>query len=359
LKWSEAVTLATEYDIQNFTEVSVDVDPGGSAHAVAGSSEGVWYFTNAAGEWTSERVSTAPADGYDGPADIAVGADGQIAIAFIRFKSTVCGELGCGRDHPLGLFMVTGSAGAWSEPVKIVANADWRPDIALYDGEPFVAFEYQNATYLARAAGDGGPWQPAEIGDGSWPTLLFDSQGRVVVSYVTYDQDAEQDWRLHVASESADGSFTTMDGPGLDFFSWPVYWIATGPDDTLHLVGANNYWHFTEGEWGEPQAIFPAHTADSVLLAGGVAVSSDDRVIVVSEAQSDEDGSGLWYGLRSGAGFVDDVIWPHYVGGGEDGPQTTQAITVDDLGQVHVLFTKFDENGVNLMYSTASLGPAE
>jgi hypothetical protein len=193
----------------DFNETDVVVDSQGTVHVAAtgygADIRGIWYVTNASGQWTSQQVSSPPPaeDGEqgDGEPSIALDSDGSVWIAFSRWT---CWQ--CYPDSPDGTWYVTNASGTWSEPRQIAQAANLSPSLVVRDGIVHVA--YNERTNLGH--GDDYPIWYSTNASGEWvtiqiarkgyaPRLSLDATGRFQILYV-----APNDIRLATQRPSGD-----------------------------------------------------------------------------------------------------------------------------------------------------------
>jgi len=318
-------------------------DASGHAHIVAGSRDGIEYITNASGVWQSEMISSARSGGYDGSPAIAIGGDGSLTVAFVRYRRWRCEIFACAPGGPLAVQIVSHGSDGWTSPRTVVEAAAVDPSLALRDGLAHVVYELAGGIEYAMPAADG--WSTRAIADdGSTPVILLASDGTPRIAFVVYDEETG-DFTFNYATGSADGESWEIEvGPALGFFSWPVFWAALDASDDLHLVGGRGYRTLADGTWSEAIDIFGSGV-DGV--AGDMALASGGVVHVVSYAPLCQP---IYYLGGVSGEFLSHQLTPDDIGCTEDGPQVTQAVTVDALGQPHVVFSALDE-GMTLWYA--------
>jgi hypothetical protein len=127
---------------RGYDDVSLVVDDDGTVHAVGVLNDDVFHLSNASGEWTRERLTSASRTGasitaYGNPS-IALDVDGTLGIAYAG---------GTGDPRGMGplpdtIYYTTNRGGSWSAPVVVNdAVLFTRPSLQLRDGRFHIAYQ--------------------------------------------------------------------------------------------------------------------------------------------------------------------------------------------------------------------------
>lgn len=216
--------------------LSIAVDPSGHPHIATSYAVGVVHRTNAGGAWEVEEIARyQDPHGYGYP-DIAMDADGSMAIAYNRLDDL--GELGL---FPSGTFVTTNAGDGWSDG-KLVEDATERASVALRDGTVHAAFsqatgweldcEFPPALRYATVTADAISVQTvSEDGGRGLLALAPDGMPRIMFGTACPGADTAPVWYAVGSSEG----FVVEPVPGLLGQDNAID-MATGVDGTVHLL---------------------------------------------------------------------------------------------------------------------------
>lgn len=338
--------------------LSMVVDPDGFVHAAFVRNGRIQYLTNTNGAWTRQAVTTP--EGEDGQPSIALDTDGSVWIAFTRWEACPVDEEPC-FPPPLGIFLITNSAGAWSTAQQVEPGWIALPSLAVRDGQVHLTylagqacgFEPCGPSDLHYATNSSGSWVDDEIGLtlGGPAPLELTSDGSVYVAYV--DVGAwPAEWDTNMGSHVTRIAIARGDGPS-SLTSEPVYEqiggfvesvVLTALDgaDRVHVVAdmgglddiaTRVYLTGRDGSWSEEASAPPVGLRAAAADAAGslhVLVATPDCCLqyVTNRSGAFEGG----WSLADGPGVID----------------------VDQQGRAHILFVTTGDNGDSLWYT---LGP--
>jgi hypothetical protein len=128
---------------RGYHSLSLVVDDGGTAHAVGVLNDDVFYLSNASGEWTRERLTSAirtrAALTVFGNPSIAIDADGTLGVAYVGGSGDPRAAFG---PLPDTMYYTTNRGGSWAAPV-VVADEFMvaHPSLQLRDGRFHIAYQ--------------------------------------------------------------------------------------------------------------------------------------------------------------------------------------------------------------------------
>ncbi len=143
---------------------------------------GVWYTTNAGGSWTESQVASAVGKCYVSQSP-SLGIDGRGKL-FIAYERPRGAHQGCGHGYSGGMRLATNASGSWIRTTVSTNANDVAPALALgADGQPRIAFMRAGVGIeFTRRTGSG--WTPLSfIGDGETPAMVLDGNGVPAVAY--------------------------------------------------------------------------------------------------------------------------------------------------------------------------------
>lgn len=347
------------------------IDEAGVAHAAASiERDGIFYLTNASGDWTMQRLTEAPGEGrssgHDGLVWLGLDRDGSLAVAFQRYERWECEPFGCGPREPESAYLLTRVAGTWSSLVDL--PVDLPTSLAFIDGHLHHAFaEYGEASQSVFYETDAsGSWTRELIGDGEatvWPQLMLASDGTARIAFNGVDR------HLYLATQQQDGSFALA-----DVSDTPRYGLMLDASDNLHSSWFDEsgdepprerYTRLENGSWTEPVLTYPADRSltdpcdkhvGSTLDSDDVAIGDDGSVYAIS--RNDPIEAGLWYSTNHTGQFVATQLRPPSYWSPEicdvavEGfHQRPAQLELDNDGRPHVLFL----DGEGLFYTVGPL----
>ena len=332
----------------SYQDVSLVVDAAGHGHvATATYRDGIFHLTNASGSWTRERLTTAPADGYDGELSTVIGDDGSLAIAFTRFAGLEC-SFGCNPVDPQGIFLVTNRSGSWSDPVRIIEGMVQEPSLQQTETGLHVAYSRgggQDRTIeYAHAADEFDSWTITAVGEGRSPSLRVGRDGLARVAYYLRPYGARS---LFYAAQTDSTEFVTERVPGdwaSDTTGSPPL-LALDPNDEPQIVFFNERQgepncgalsvRRTSDSWSDPSKVFPEDEFCQ-LEAAGIATDSTGTLHVMSDYNLT--GMGVWYANDAGGQFRAEQLRDLGDSSVSDIPDGDSGIAVDSTGRPHVLY---------------------
>ena len=345
-----------------YVVLALAVTPDGAAHAVGviwRESEGLFYLTNAGGEWSEEQLPTPPLRGADVRPAIDVDSDGTVHVVY-----SWC-QLDC-PDDPLlnGAYHLTRQSGAWSEAERLpdgvsagslrVDNGTLHLAYSTSAGDTIPAYYSTNA---------GGSWSTTELAaDGDIIGLELDGSGTAYVVFEEFSQ-ARTASQLYLATATPGAAPSRQPLTGLPLPD-PTYALLFDMDGAgrLHFAfygdeEGSQYVLGSPGSWSEPVAMFepvPVDYGDDDIgelrpFVGGIAVDRDGSVHAVSQ---DNGGGGAYvYATNRSGTFQSEQLLPLTTW--DDAPPPPVAIDLDAAGRPHMIFVGFGEDGGDLWYTTA------
>lgn len=137
---------------------------------------GVWYATNAGGAWTETQVASAFGKCYVTQfPSLGVDANGKL---FIAYEGPRGAHQGCAHGYSAGMRLATNASGSWVRTTVSTNAFDTAPALALgADGQPRIAFMRVGVGIeYTRRTGSG--WTGLSfIGVGETPAMVLDAHG--------------------------------------------------------------------------------------------------------------------------------------------------------------------------------------
>lgn len=334
------------WDIQRVGELpltrplSLAIDGLGNAHFVTYNRQGITYWTNASGDWQSERIGS-PADGdeRDRLPVIALTEAGEVVVAYERSS---CFPFGCGGAQ---IRVTIKTSSGWSDPDRVAAGLS--PQIAVMSGavgliytaiegvgdeacgEPSpvdIALATGRGWQIDRVSADADrPWLAMDV-DGM-PHILLDnlceSLGQAGV-YLAVPTDPTGAFAMEPIPETEPGNnagyATVVDAIGRTHVIYSRYVDNVG-DQYVYVVE-------TDRSWSSPIEAIPGRSAR------WMAADKAGHVHVLAR-----DGRGVWHATdATGAWTLDQV---------SEKPcdYCAAALALDAAGRPHVLFGTGDDLG--------------
>ena len=337
---------------EHYEELSLVVDRDGYAHAaaVAGGTDsfgdGMFYLTNSSGTWTRERLTTPPADGYDGQPSMVIRPDGSLAIAFARFDGLQC-SFGCTPVDPQGIFLITNRSGGWSDEVPIIEGGVQEPSLQATEDRLHLAYSRgaeDRVVEYASAADDSDAWTTAVVGEGRSPSLRIGRDGLARIAYYLRPYGVRS---LFYAVQADSTEFVIEGVPGewaSDTTGSPPL-LALDPTDEPQIVFSNDNQtepecgalavRRTAGRWSDASKVFPEDEFCQ-LSAAGIATDSDGILHVISSYNLTS--MGIWYANDAGGEFRARQFRGLEGRSISDVPNGAAQIALDDFGRPHVLY---------------------
>lgn len=288
------------------------VDPSGNVHIVAtgADNDGIWYVTNASGNWVAQQV-VAPWDedpeltgAVDEPTIAVDPSDGSVWIAFVYWQCTDCAP-----GWPDGIYLINNVAGRWSDPVsQDTGDGAMHPSLAVRDNHIYIAWavsgdyfhRYGPVGFATDASGGWESWQVAKAG--AFPKVALDTSGQV---NILFGGDS-----VRYAKQRANGSFFVEPLPGtagsVGHFAHPVPAIDPATGDIWAA------WTTHSGEYGQIADVFVATRGSDgwsepmSALPGGELIGLGVRQGVAQLAAEE---SGITYANNVGGAFVEQFLY--------------------------------------------------
>lgn len=303
------------------------VDASGTAHAVGVLNDDVFYLSNASGDWTCERLTSASRTRagvtvYGNPS-LAIDADGTLGVAYVGGSGDPRAAFG---PLPDTIYYTTKRGGAWSAPVVVArGHPITNPSLQLRNGRFHVAYQLGFAVdvlepserYPIRYATDAdGDLSDAEVAEhGTRPILRLGADGAPhVVFGDAYSLLPDQTELRYASASAGTNSFTvepiagsrdvSQTNPKLDeevVYGMDVAadgrpivtWAEDGSSDPLVHVQRRQ-----GGSWSD--TVIDLATLDlgglPRPLATAVDAAGDSHMIVITAnfVYEDADDSGAW-----------------------------------------------------------------
>jgi hypothetical protein len=176
---------------------------------VARGRTGVWYLTDAGGDWTRVRL-TRDGDTAAGDPQIARDpVDGSLAIVYVDWLPDDGGvntRMYLTR-HPAG-------AGDWSAPRRVPGASLWQPSLVVRDGVVAIAAAVGMVADVAFLTDATGRWTRDDIdvaGEraAEGPSLALDRQGRPVIAYMVHGAHPKANAIRLAQGTTRSGAFST------------------------------------------------------------------------------------------------------------------------------------------------------
>jgi hypothetical protein len=335
---------------RRYDELSLVIDSDGIAHAAAELNDAIFYLTNASGSWTRERITTPLAGGSDREPSIAYDVlDDFVSIAFTRYSTYDCFELGCFPADSTGIFVLSKYGSEWSQPVGVAGTNAVRPVLRAGNGSIHIAYELvgRRNTWVHHATpADPGPsWNDTRLGVGSSPSLQVGSDGLPRIVFI--DDDV-----FYAVAQSQTGPFDIEQVAGIQ--GWPE--LLLGRADQPHIVytGWDEPWSILHTAWNGSSWTAPDLIAHDEL-ADEASIDAADAIHVLFNAidSGDEDDDGLWYTSNRGGSYQARQI-DQSTRAAIDGPVAASALAIDRFNRPHILYVVPFGNRAGLYYA---IGP--
>jgi hypothetical protein len=330
------------------------VDSTGMVHAAGVLGASIWYLTNSGGSWTGERLSNPPGSDVDREPAIA-GNGSALTVVFTRFFDTH----GFG-FAPDGLYLVTGEAGTWADPISFDAPAGNSPSLTARGGHLFLAYrsgipidvvEEDDEYPIRFATNRTGSWTDTVVSpNGSDPSIALTGTGR---ARIIFGDDVEllPDNALHYAQEAGAPAtdFSVEQVPDTDLEDTPYALAHDG--GRAHLV---YYSRSSDGLYYRRRTLAgwdaPVRLADLAPDSLAAVTDSANKVHVVATTLDD----GVWYFTnRHGAWESKQLLAP----ASTEWFVYDSAIDVDASGRAHILFVVgANRRSASLWYAVSPAG---
>lgn len=322
--WSTPTKIAKGVQFQPFDVV---VDASGKIHVAAVGQAGMWYLTDAGGDWQSERITTAPFHqdtGWGADTDPSIAVEGgAVWIAFTRLQCVDCASADTD-----GVYYVTNEDGSWTAPRKLSGPSTGEPSMMVTEQHLFVAYSKgglsgQSSIWYGNDAR--GSWSAQNVASsGTAPNLNLGADGLAGILFAELDNAGAS--HIALATAGADGSFAIEVLPGSADGRTPQ--LATDASGTTSAAwwtlssdgSSQSVWFATRGreEWLEPLlTIAQGQLVDFAIDAAGAAhilASSDLGLLHASDASGAFKTDGLEPAAYIGAMTTDGtrvlVIYP-------------------------------------------------
>lgn len=303
--------------------VSVVADGLGHRHVAASDIDSIYYLTDATGAWTRIVLAQPPAGGADVEPVIAIAPDGTLAVAFTRWIVSpfcaTCPALG----ELEGIYFVTNATGSWSEP-RLVPGFGQHAAMAFWNDSWSIIAKAHDGLFWSRK--DGVEWPSRMIGDedASPGEIAVDTDGVAHVVFAT---------AKHLVHVTRNGKVADEAVPGTNGAKRPL--LATDPDGTIHLVytgGVEQILHrkLAAEEWSDPEQLD---------LGGADAFGVDAGGNLHTAYLTGQIGKvDVVYGSIVASRPTDAVDLATITIAG-DRPSTPMAMTVDDQGRPHIVYS--------------------
>jgi hypothetical protein len=288
------------------------------------------YWTNANGEWRSERIgSRADGNELDTSPVIAINEAGDVVVAYARAS---CSGFGCIGAQ---IFVTVKTSSGWSRPDRVAAGLS--PQIALMNGA--IGLTYAAVAEVDDVACDaptpvdvailtGAGWVTERVAaDGDRPWLAMDSDGAPHVLIDNLCGTLGDAGVFLAAPTDPAGSFAIEPIPDTESGGNAGYAILVDRSGRTHVLYSRYvddrerllYVVQSDRAWSEPIEIIPGRWAK------WMAADEAGQIHVLAR-----DDGGVWHATdKTGAWTLDQVT---------DKPGNQAALALDAAGEPHVLF---------------------
>lgn len=139
---------------------------------------GIWYQTNASGDWVTTRITT---DQQDYGEDILVDASGRVHFVFVREDNSQAQP-----DLPLGTFYVTNASGAWKQ-VRVAGSGRMASIERMKGGTIEIVYtRVDDGRSIYRATNATGVWVRSTLVKeyALYPSVGMDGWGRLHIAFM-------------------------------------------------------------------------------------------------------------------------------------------------------------------------------
>lgn len=319
------------------------MDADGRVHIAAAErgSDGIYYLTNVSGDWTEERLTTAPRRGTDIGPSIDIDDNGSLWIGFTRWTRYSWCWFDCRGDELYvndGIYYIRAGPAGWSEPMLLSADATlgW---FKVKAGQIHVTYarpsEDGSAAYYATHAE--GRWTSTEItANGTVEALRVDGDGRAQLIYVEYDAN-------YTSASYFRGTATVAGVPEAEALPYLEYAERLGFDHAgqPYAAAGSSLYRLSDGRWSPAREIFAPITVEIDEDAWEATpyvhdVDFDAQGALHAISQDNGDGIGVVYATDRGGQLRNDVLIP--TGMWADAPPPPASLVIDHMGRPQLLF---------------------
>jgi len=342
--WPEPTLI----DAQFMDAIDMALDADGHVHVAASDSHGIYYFTNASGEWVRTDLVSAPDGGAAMSPTIAVSPSGKVVVAYSRWsRYDFCVDV-CEEAPPNeldGVYLAINNGEGWGTGLPVPGKGEGTG--LAFNGDELHAVRY-GSTVVSYAT-LGSDWSdPVEIeargvafasGRDERPGLLVETEvGLSLVQRANNGQLVEAPVPATFQGTPARLAFDRLNRPHVVF---GVYDSQADAERFMHTMRDGDAW-----------------TQPEQLAVGGnnaIAVDDADRLHV---AYATETSDFRWWDIRYALiakGAIDRVrLDRSYLY--DFGPNGVPTLALDSTGRPHVVFsTQGLDDGSGLFYVA---GPA-